>query len=59
MGITKGSLLGGGEMWTKFIEFIKISQAVAIGFAIMGFLGFIVKLIHIPINNILVWFRWC
>jgi len=35
-------------------EFIKISQAVAIGFLVMGFIGFFVKLIHIPINNILV-----
>ncbi|VDN26420.1 unnamed protein product [Gongylonema pulchrum] len=26
----------------------------AIGFAIMGFIGFFVKLIHIPINNIIV-----
>ncbi|BFZ64564.1 hypothetical protein YB2330_005711 [Saitoella coloradoensis] len=35
-------------------EFIMISKAVAIGFLVMGFIGFIVKLIHIPINNILV-----
>ncbi|KAG0637289.1 hypothetical protein HOY80DRAFT_973754 [Tuber brumale] len=35
-------------------EFIKISQAVGIGFVIMGVIGFIVKLIHIPVNNILV-----
>ncbi|CAG8501364.1 16650_t:CDS:2 [Funneliformis mosseae] len=35
-------------------EFIKISQAVAMGFFVMGFIGFFVKLIHIPINNILV-----
>ncbi|GAO52553.1 hypothetical protein G7K_6627-t1 [Saitoella complicata NRRL Y-17804] len=34
-------------------EFIMISKAVAIGFLVMGFIGFIVKLIHIPINNIL------
>src|SRR5439155_22377094 len=36
-------------------EFIKISQAVAMGFLVMGFIGFFVKLIHIPINNILVY----
>lgn len=30
-------------------------MATAIGFAIMGFIGFFVKLIHIPINNIIVW----
>ena len=35
-------------------EFQKISLATAIGFAIMGFIGFFVKLIHIPINNIIV-----
>ncbi|KAF3765834.1 hypothetical protein M406DRAFT_38784 [Cryphonectria parasitica EP155] len=35
-------------------EFIKISQAVGVGFLIMGFVGYIVKLIHIPVNNILV-----
>ncbi|KYK55439.1 protein translocation complex subunit SSS1 [Drechmeria coniospora] len=35
-------------------EFIKISQAIAIGFLIMGTVGYVVKLIHIPINNILV-----
>lgn len=35
-------------------EFSKIAVATAIGFAIMGFIGFFVKLIHIPINNIIV-----
>lgn len=39
----------------KKIEYIKISQAVAMGFLVMGFIGFFVKLIHIPINNILVY----
>lgn len=37
-----------------FSEFQKIAMATAIGFAIMGFIGFFVKLIHIPINNIIV-----
>lgn len=37
--------------WT---EFQKIAIATAIGFCIMGFIGFFVKLIHIPINNIIV-----
>lgn len=32
-------------------------MATAIGFAIMGFIGFFVKLIHIPINNIIVWVK--
>lgn len=36
------------------LEFQKIAVATAIGFAIMGFIGFFVKLIHIPINNIIV-----
>ncbi|KAI9808574.1 MAG: hypothetical protein M1825_003723 [Sarcosagium campestre] len=35
-------------------EFIKISQAVGIGFVVMGTIGYFVKLIHIPVNNILV-----
>ncbi|OCK83814.1 protein translocase SEC6 [Lepidopterella palustris CBS 459.81] len=35
-------------------EFLKISQAVGIGFLIMGVIGYVVKLIHIPVNNILV-----
>ncbi|KAI8834118.1 translocation complex subunit Sss1 [Chytridium lagenaria] len=35
-------------------EFLQISRAVGIGFLLMGFIGFIVKLIHIPINNIIV-----
>jgi protein transport protein SEC61 subunit gamma and related proteins len=34
-------------------EFIRISQAIIVGFLIMGFIGFFVKLIHIPINNII------
>ncbi|KAI8984583.1 protein translocase SEC61 complex gamma subunit [Mycotypha africana] len=35
-------------------EYFKIVQAVAMGFAALGALGYFVKLIHIPINNILV-----
>ncbi|KAL8826946.1 MAG: hypothetical protein Q9191_003483 [Dirinaria sp. TL-2023a] len=35
-------------------EFIKISQAVGVGFVVMGAIGYVVKLIHIPVNNILV-----
>ena len=37
-----------------FTEFQRIALATAIGFAVMGFIGFFVKLIHIPINNIIV-----
>lgn len=36
------------------VEFLEISRAVAVGFLVMGFIGFFVKLVHIPINNILV-----
>lgn len=35
-------------------EFIKISQAVGVGFLVMGAIGYVVKLIHIPVNNVLV-----
>mmetsp|Transcript_59738 Transcript_59738/g.129414 ORF Transcript_59738/g.129414 Transcript_59738/m.129414 type:complete len:85 (+) Transcript_59738:85-339(+) len=35
-------------------EFKKIAVACAIGFAIMGFIGYTVKLVFIPINNIIV-----
>jgi protein transport protein SEC61 subunit gamma-like protein len=35
-------------------EFAKIALASGAGFLIMGFIGFFVKLIHIPINNILI-----
>jgi len=35
-------------------EFKKIALATTIGFLVMGFIGFFVKLIHIPINNIIV-----
>jgi len=36
------------------VEFLEISRAVAVGFLVMGFIGYAVKLVHIPINNILV-----
>jgi protein transport protein SEC61 subunit gamma and related proteins len=35
-------------------EFLEISRGLAVGILIMGFIGFTVKLVHIPINNILV-----
>lgn len=34
------------------LEFQKIAIATAIIFCIMGFIGYFVELIHIPINNI-------
>jgi len=30
-----------------------VARATSAGFLIMGFIGFFVKLVHIPINNIL------
>ena len=35
-------------------EFQKIAIATGVGFVVMGMLGFLIKLIHIPINNILI-----
>ena len=35
-------------------EFVRTVTATAVGFFMMGFIGFFVKLIHIPINNIIV-----
>ncbi|XP_028618502.1 protein transport protein Sec61 subunit gamma-like [Grammomys surdaster] len=35
-------------------EFQKVAMATAIGSAITGFIGFSVKLIHVPVNNIIV-----
>jgi len=35
-------------------EYFQLCRAIAVGFAVMGFIGYFVKLIHIPINNILV-----
>lgn len=37
-----------------FAEFTKIATATAIGFAVMGFIGYFVRLLHIPVNNILI-----
>lgn len=42
---------------THKIEFKKIAQSCALGFAIMGGIGYVVKLLFIPINNIILsWF---
>ncbi|KAF7002232.1 hypothetical protein CFC21_017739 [Triticum aestivum] len=35
-------------------EFTKVAARTMIGFIIMGFVGFFVKLIFIPINNIII-----
>lgn len=38
--------------WRLTTEFIQICRAVGTGFVVMGFIGYLVKLVHIPINNI-------
>ncbi|KAI5867415.1 protein translocase SEC6 [Durotheca rogersii] len=35
-------------------EFVQICKAVGVGFLVMGAIGYVIKLIHIPVNNILV-----
>ena len=35
------------------IEYMKILQACALGFLVIGFIGYIIKLVFIPINNII------
>lgn len=35
-------------------EFSKVALRTGLGFLVMGFIGFFVKLIFIPINNIIV-----
>ena len=35
-------------------EFKEIAMATTVGFLVMGFIGYFVKLIHIPINHIIV-----
>ncbi|KAJ3355091.1 hypothetical protein HDU83_003988 [Entophlyctis luteolus] len=47
----EGGVLGHGS---SFPEFFQMAFAIGMGFVIMGFIGFFVKLIHIPINNIIV-----
>ena len=39
---------------SRCAEFTKVAARTAIGFVVMGFVGFFVKLIFIPINNIIV-----
>lgn len=51
------------DQWLKldlfvWVEFSKVAVRTAIGFVVMGFVGFFVKLIFIPINNIIVGSAW-
>ena len=41
-------------MFSLVAEFTKVAFRTACGFIVMGFIGFFVKLIFIPINNIIV-----
>jgi protein transport protein SEC61 subunit gamma-like protein len=34
-------------------EYLKIASSCAIGFAVMGLVGYVIKLVFIPINNII------
>jgi hypothetical protein len=53
IALTHSPLVGIG-IRTCLAEFARIAGATSIGFLPMGFIGFFVKLIHIPINNIIV-----
>lgn len=37
----------------RHVEYMKILQACAMGFIVIGFIGYIIKLVFIPINNII------
>jgi len=46
------------NFWTKCkkpnkAEYLKILYACCMGFIVMGFIGYMVKLVFIPINNII------
>ena len=36
-----------------WVEYMKILQACAMGFVVIGLIGYIIKLVFIPINNII------
>lgn len=38
----------------SLIEFVDVARSTLIGFVVIGLAGYLVKLIHIPINQILV-----
>lgn len=38
--------------YSSSAEFMQICRAVGLGFVVMGFIGYFVKLIHIPINHV-------
>lgn len=50
---SKPDYKGIADFFFNSLEFMKIGTATAVGFLVMGFIGFFIKLIHIPINNIL------
>ena len=38
----------------NYKEFSKLGLATVVGFAVLGFVGFFVKLVFIPINNVII-----
>jgi len=40
-----------GNLYT--LEFYKIATSCAAGFLVMGLIGYVIKLVFIPINNII------
>ncbi|KAK9478412.1 hypothetical protein V1514DRAFT_74800 [Lipomyces japonicus] len=41
------------KVYNKRLEYLKIIQTVGTGFIVMGAIGYIVKLIHIPIRHLI------
>ena len=41
------------HIWLVNIEYLKILSACCIGFVVMGLIGYFIKLVFIPINNII------
>ena len=39
-------------LFWQLLEFRKVAFATGVGFLLMGFIGFFVKLVHIPINQV-------
>lgn len=50
-----GRLVRAWSLTRVGLEFVKVTQAISVGFVIMGVIGYTIKLVHIPINNIIVY----
>ena len=44
----QGVYIGTEDWWLTRSEYLQLCKAVSIGFVVMGFIGYLVKLIHIP-----------